>query len=79
LELHGRNLAVHEILLGGTFRVQIRIFTVFTSCRLSLHPLGYHLAIGFASKLRIYSVLNDDLMEEAEFPLKNVKEVIPSL
>lgn len=40
--------------------------------------MGYHVVIGFSSKLRVYSILYEDLLEEIELPLKNVKEVLHS-
>ncbi|XP_066588293.1 cilia- and flagella-associated protein 57 [Prorops nasuta] len=42
---------------------------------IALHPIGFFCLIGFSDKLRIMSILIDDLMQMCEFPIRNCRTV----
>lgn len=42
---------------------------------IALHPSGLFMLIGFSDKLRLMSILIDDIRELREFYIKNCKEV----
>lgn len=41
----------------------------------AIHPSGLYLLVGFSDKLRLLSVLNDDMRLYKEYPIRNCREV----
>ncbi|KAI9220174.1 WD40-repeat-containing domain protein, partial [Blastocladiella britannica] len=41
---------------------------------ISMHPSGYYLLVGFADKLRLYTIIPDDLRTLHEFPIRGCRE-----
>jgi WD40 repeat protein len=42
---------------------------------IAIHPTGHQIAVGFADRLRIFHILNDDLKGYREFPMKVWTEI----
>lgn len=41
----------------------------------AVHPNGLQVGVGTASKLRLYTVVKDDLLEECEIPVRSCTEL----
>ena len=51
----------------------VKMFTEEMLCA-TLHPSGFHAAVGFADKLRVYHILVDELRPCLEITIKNCRE-----
>ncbi len=42
---------------------------------LSLHPLGFQIVVGFVTRMRLFVITGEDLIEEHKFPVKSCRSV----